>query len=68
MIKIGMIYGRFQPFHIGHFDYFKEALRLVDDQLIIGITNSTLEATKNESVDNHRYLASANLYTYFERL
>ncbi len=68
MIKIGMIHGRFQPFHMGHFDYFKKALRLVDKQLIIGIINPTSEAIKNELTDKHRHLLSANPYTYFERL
>lgn len=63
-----MIHGRFQPFHVGHFDYLKKALQLIDEQLIIGITNATPESIKNESTDDHRHLSSTNPYTYFERL
>lgn len=68
MFKKGMIHGRFQPFHIGHFDYLKMALNLVEECLVVGITNPSPELIKNEMTDNHRHLPEANRFTFFERL
>ncbi len=68
MFKIGMIHGRFQPFHIGHFDYLKRALELTSDYLIVGITNPNPKLTKSEATDNHRHLSLNNPFTFLERL
>lgn len=65
MTKIGMIHGRFQPFTNGHMAYLKAVLKEVDE-VIIGITNPVMEEAEN--VDSHRHLASANPYSFYERL
>lgn len=44
--KIGLIIGRFQPFHKGHDYLFEEALK-VCDKLIIGIGSANKKSQKN---------------------
>lgn len=67
MINIGMIHGRFQPFHLGHFDYLKSALEYVNE-LVIGITNPDPVLTSKVNSDSHRHLPDANPFSYFLRL
>ncbi len=64
--RFGMIHGRFQPFHNGHWEY----LRLAADRcetLIIGITNSDPTQIVEEPASGHRHLPDSNPFTFFER-
>lgn len=63
----GMIHGRFQPFHNGHWEYTRAAL-VRCDSLIIGITNPDPSLIVPESTDGERHLPEANPFTFFERL
>ena len=66
-IKIGMIHGRFQPFHLGHFEYLKEALSM-SQKLIVGITNPDPNLTAADTTDSHRHLFEANPFPYYLRM
>ena len=44
-MKRGLFIGRFQPFHLGHLQDIKDALKEVDE-LLIGIGSSNEERTK----------------------
>lgn len=63
---IGVIHGRFQPFHNGHLTYATLARKLCDE-LIIGITNPDPRSYKELKGDKNRHLVSSNPYSYFER-
>jgi nicotinamide-nucleotide adenylyltransferase len=62
----GMIHGRFQPFHSGHWKYAHAALARCDF-LIIGITNPDPSLVVPEAADSERHLPEANPFTFFER-
>jgi len=62
-----MIHGRFQPFHLGHFEYMKAALERCQT-LIIAITNPDPESVRAETAANHRHRPEANTFTFFQRL
>jgi len=64
---IGVIHGRFQPFHLDHLKYALAAKEKCD-YLLIGITNPDPFLTADDQVDLHRSLQSANPFTYYERL
>ena len=64
--RYGMIHGRFQPFHNGHWQYARAALARCDF-LIIGITNPDPSLIVLESTDSERHLPEANPFTFFER-
>src|SRR5687767_2020496 len=66
MYATGMIHGRFQPFHNGHFDYLSQALQL-SCHLFIGITNPDAMSAIADASDSHRHLASANPFPYYLR-
>lgn len=63
----GMIHGRFQPFHNGHFAYLRAAADR-SERLLIGITNPDSERTAAEVEDPNRHRPEANPFTYTERL
>lgn len=66
--RICMVHGRFQPFTIHHMHYIKQALREHSDRdLIIAITNPTVETTGLSEGDDHRHLKDANPYTFEQR-
>jgi len=67
MIDIGMIHGRFQPFHNGHLDYLKNAIFFVK-HLIVGITNPDPTLTQESDSDSHRHLKSSNPFSYYLRM
>ncbi len=67
MIETGMIHGRFQPFHNGHFKYLKKALEFAN-KLIIGITNPDPGFTTEVTSDSHRHLPDANPFSYYLRM
>ena len=64
--RYGMIHGRFQPFHNGHWQYAQAALARCDI-LIIGITNPDPSLIVREATDGVRHLPEANIFTFFER-
>ena len=66
-MRRGMIHGRFQPFHLGHFEYMRGAADR-SDELWVGITNPDPARIKPEESDPLRHLPESNPYTYGERL
>lgn len=64
--RFGMIHGRFQPFHNGHWDYCRLALERCRT-LIIGITNPDPSQIAPEATADHRHRDDANPFTFFER-
>lgn len=65
--KIGVIHGRFQPFHNDHLKYLLEAINRVD-LLYIGITNPDPVLTLDDASDIKRSQLFANPCTYYERV
>ena len=63
----GMIHGRFQPFHLGHFDYLRGAAERCDE-VFVGITNPDPTRIRPEPSDPLRHLPESNPWTYVERL
>lgn len=63
---IGVIHGRFQPFHIGHLDYLMEA-KSKCSFLYIGIANPDPSLTAYNDKGPHRALEKSNPFTYYER-
>jgi len=63
----GMIHGRFQPFHLGHFDYLRGAAKR-SDEVFVGITNPDPTRIRPEPSDPLRHLPESNPWTYVERL
>lgn len=66
-VPLGMIHGRFQPFHVGHLEYLHLALER-SESLIVGITNPDPFQIAPEDTSAHRHHAEANPFTFFERL
>ena len=64
--RLGMMHGRFQPFHNGHWEYL-ELTAARCETLIIGITNPDPSVTAKDEKSAHRHRAEANPYTYFQR-
>ena len=64
--RFGMIHGRFQPFHNGHWDYCRLALERCRT-LIIGITNPDPSQIAREPSADHRHRADANPFSFFDR-
>ncbi|MFQ5903383.1 MAG: adenylyltransferase/cytidyltransferase family protein [Candidatus Binatia bacterium] len=64
--RFGMIHGRFQPFHNGHWEYLQLAAARCET-LIIGITNPDPSQIAEEEIACHRHRADSNPYTFFER-
>ena len=65
----GMIHGRFQPFHNGHLQHAKRALKRVQkgNKLYIGITKPFLTDNGTSIGDDHRDNKDSNPYTFEER-
>ena len=66
-MKIGVIQGRFHPFHNGHLEYALWALLHVE-HLIVGITNPDPENTRQDKAHSKRHEISNNPFTYYERM
>jgi cytidyltransferase-like protein len=64
---MGMIHGRFQPFHNGHLDYLRGAAGR-SDVVFVGITNPDPQRIREEPSDPLRHLPESNPFTYVERL
>jgi nicotinamide-nucleotide adenylyltransferase len=65
-VPVGMIHGRFQPFHSGHLKYLLAAAGQCRE-LVVGITNPEPDEVPAEPASPHRHLPEANPFTYFER-
>lgn len=65
--RFGMMHGRFQPFHHGHWEYLQLAAPRCQT-LLIGITNPDPAQVAEEGSSGHRHLAESNPFTYFDRL
>lgn len=65
---IGMVHGRFQPFHNGHLNYFRDALKLTRQCLVVGVTNpDSASQSVQDSSDSHRHLPEANPFGFVDR-
>lgn len=64
---LGCVTGRFQPPHEGHLELMELAL-LRHDSVALGITNPDPSARAPNDAHPGRHLASANPFTYFERV
>ena len=67
MIPLGCVTGRFQPVHAQHLELFGIALSQCA-HVIVAITNPDPEARHEEPTSAHRHTASANPFTYYERV
>ena len=54
-VALGMIHGRFQPFHLGHLAYLRAAAKRAE-RLLVGITNPDRARTLAEPADPRRHL------------
>ncbi len=63
---IGMVHGRFQPFHNEHLRYLQMAMEQ-SERLLIGLTNPDPSQTASDDRSLHRHTAEANPFTYYER-
>jgi nicotinamide-nucleotide adenylyltransferase len=66
-VSLGMIHGRFQPFHNGHLEYLRGAAAQ-SEGVFVGITNPDPQRIKEEPSDPLRHLPESNPFTYVERL
>ena len=64
--RVGLLCGRFQPFHYGHFDFISGVFEYVD-HLIIGITNPDINSFNYTESDLQRSRPESNIFTYKER-
>ena len=63
-----MIHGRFQPFHVGHLKYLRDALERTRRCLLVGITNPDSISTEvADGADEHRHLAASNPFSFVDR-
>ncbi|RME21035.1 MAG: nicotinate-nucleotide adenylyltransferase [Deltaproteobacteria bacterium] len=65
--ELGMIHGRFHPFHLEHLRYLRLAERRCE-RLIVGITNPDPSTIVPDERSSHRHRPEENPYTFFERL
>lgn len=65
-VALGMIHGRFQPFHCGHLEYLLHALERCE-RLTIGITNPDPWTITPEATSDHRHRDDSNPFTFYER-
>ena len=66
-MSLGMIHGRFQPFHNGHLEYLRGAA-VQSEEIFVGITNPDPSRIKEEASDPLRHLPESNPFSYVERL
>lgn len=65
-VEVGMVHGRFQPFHNGHLEYLLGAAHR-SRQLIVGLTNTDPTHIRREADAPHRDAADANPFPYHVR-
>jgi nicotinamide-nucleotide adenylyltransferase len=66
-VTLGMIHGRFQPFHNGHLEYLRGAAAR-SEAVFVGITNPDPARIKEEPSDPLRHLPESNPFSYVDRL
>ncbi len=66
MVKVGVVLGRFQPFHKGHLSYLLLALKNTKS-LIIGITTPGKLPTKYEPENPLRFGKENNPFSFSQR-
>lgn len=64
---IGVVHGRFQPFHNDHLKFILVAFERAE-LMYVGITNPDTSLTAADSADTNRSQLAANPCTYYERL
>jgi len=64
--KIGVAFGRFQPFHNGHLEYILTAYEK-SEYLLVGISNPDPSTIKFHPDSAHRSSSFSNPFTFFER-
>lgn len=64
---LGIIHGRFQPFHNEHLAYLRLAAAR-SDQIVVGITNPEHDVSPREPTAARRHQPEDNPYSYWERL
>jgi nicotinamide-nucleotide adenylyltransferase len=67
MIGLGCVTGRFQPVHEQHLALFEIALAQCA-HLVVAVTNPDSGMWRQDRASPHRHMASANPFTYFERI
>lgn len=65
-VPIGMVHGRFQPFHNGHLQYCLEAAARCD-RLVVGLTNPDPSRVEPEPDDPARSMPAHNPFPYHLR-
>lgn len=65
--SLACVTGRFQPVHADHLRLFRVALA-ASGRLVVGVTNPDPGSLRREPGSDHRHLADANPFTFFERL
>lgn len=65
-LALGLVLGRFQPFHLGHLEYV-EAARSRCRRLFLGVTNPDPESRAATDSDPARSLPTNNPFTFAER-
>jgi cytidyltransferase-like protein len=63
---IGMVHGRFQPFHLGHLSLVRAALARFPF-VLVGVTNADSGHSAPEPTDPDRAALHANPFTFTER-
>lgn len=63
---IGMVHGRFQPFHLGHLSLVRAALARFP-LVLVGVTNADSGHSFSEPTDPGRSAPDANPFTFTER-
>ena len=67
MMKIGVIHGRFQCFHLGHLEYIIKGINECD-HIYIGITNYDIDESKPyNDTDPSRTKRESNPFSYYHR-
>lgn len=66
IVDLGMVHGRFQPFHLGHLEYLVAAAAR-SRALAVGITEPEGFPSRPERSDPLRHLPESNPFTYAQR-
>ena len=67
LLPLVVFTGRFQPFHLDHLEMVRHALGLAE-RVLIGVTNPDEAQLVEHAASAHRHLASANPYSYQQRV
>ncbi|MEF9840362.1 MAG: nicotinate-nucleotide adenylyltransferase [Lachnospiraceae bacterium] len=67
MVELGVVYGRFQIFHLKHLEYVLAA-KMRCKKLVIGIASPDNRYIRESVNDEYRTTREANPFTYYERM